>query len=173
MEGTIYQYLSEIHSLLIDGGLYLLCTLHTKDFISPIIESSALQYDVKYYSFSSRISNVGVVAVCKKKNGSVVNEMDLQATEEKYMNAHFKEDYPLLTEAKKDQIRDHFQKYSCNGSNSLPLEEAHRVLFDTDAEYSKLGYSYELFLDDISHFSLQNEGEMHVEEAVVFIMTMQ
>ena len=88
------------------------------------------------------------------------------------MNAYFKEEFPLITDIKKEHIREYFQIYS-HGSNSLALEDAHRILFVMDADYRSLGYSFELFLDDISNFSLMNEGQMHVEEAIEFVATMQ
>lgn len=175
VEGTISQYLFEIHRLLSSDGIYVLCSLHSPSFLSPLLESKPLGYSVSYHDIYSadRSRNSGCIAICRKHGSYDVDIQALKQVEESCMDMYFKIECPLITEEKKYQIRKMFTMFSLTDSASLPLIDAHRILFVQDDEHRNLGYTFQLFLSDLEGFSLQNEGEMSADEAISFILAMQ
>lgn len=53
----------------------------------------------------------------------------------------------------------------------LSLQQAYSVLFT--ANLSSLGYTWELFMEDIQDFPLLRDGKMNADEAIEFIRTKQ
>ena len=52
----------------------------------------------------------------------------------------------------------------------IPLPQVYAILFGDD---HSLGYSYELFLEDVHNFTLTKENYMNSDEAIEFMRTMQ
>ena len=80
------------------------------------------------------------------------------------MDNYYKEQEPLLSVEEIEKIVSRF------GENSYNLGDAYEIIFGDKQE---LGYTYQLYLEDIQNFQLVNEGSMNINEALAFIKTME
>ena len=164
VEGSISQYIVNIYKLLKENSIYVLISLHSKDFLDPFLSSELLNFKVSY--LTPKITGLGCIAICMKKSNKYLDENSIFVLESQVMDLYFKVTQPLFTSEEIGDIVDKFK------DEFLSLEQAYRIIFSskTDLSYS---YSFSLFLEDISNFQLSYEGKMNLSEALTFIKSME
>jgi len=190
VEGCIAPMLCEVYRLLKPNGVYVLCSLHPPQLLQPLLSASPLDLSVSFPMQSKDIVAVeGVsamtaagnrqknIALCiKTKVSGGVEMADMVKTEDEVMSQFFQHENPFLTEEKKRELTAY---YKAKGSKPFTLKEAHVIIatglcgesFDTpDCD---LDYTYELFQEDLSGFSLVDAETMTLEELFQFISIMQ
>jgi len=160
VEGTVHQYLANIYHLMAANSYYVLISLHRDDFFLPILSSPLFNFELIHFPLLSG----GSVVVCKKSCEVRLDIEAIAALEELIMNSHFKDCNPLLHPSEIESLLHYFD------GQALPLEDAYDAMFRSR---SYLGYTFELFLEDLSNFQLQNEGTMTAHEAIEFIKAME
>ena len=181
VEGVVRQYVINVYNLLLPStGIFCLVSLHDENFLRPFISSPLFNFHVVYTALPQ--GKAGCIAVCIRKSNQGLDEQAIGALEEAVMNNYFKEQCPLFSQEQIDTIIRKFnhsveQGYDIEGEGffedqqqRLALPVAYNLLFGDRPE---LGYSYELFLEDIMNFQLVEEGSMNAKEAITFIKSME
>lgn len=123
-------------------------------------------------------STMGTMLLCKKTAFCAeVDEQALALHERDVMDQYYQQEKPLLTQEYMDRTRAAFelelrqlQRKVAWGSEGLPFDAAHRVLF---LENEALGYTMEMFLGDLDSFPLAAEGQLSLQEMLNFVQEMQ
>ena len=202
VEGAVHSMLAEVHRLLRVGGVYLVFSINSDRLLHPLLSMEALGFDVTCHDIvelkpgharpptAATVAGthaeglvVSTVAVCRKRHAAV--DLRRLADEEAHvLDVYFKEERPLLTADEEARVRDYYDAMGAGagmdmdmgggGGPSLDLPTAYRGMFDVAmGGCDELGYSYELFLEDVERFTLQRPGRMSADEAVEFLRTMQ
>lgn len=183
VEGSCWQMLAEVYRLLASRGVYLLCSIHTRELLQNLLSIPSLNWTVEFSTFSvpaSENSCNDTIAVCRRKNPSVVyGSLDLASLaqeEEQVLDTYFKLEHPYLTPELTAKIRSGFALADGDSDGDassvrLTIKDAYRILFTE--QLAAEDYTYELFLEDLASFPLQEEGRISVDEALRFIEQMQ
>ena len=202
VEGAVHSMLAEVHRLLRVGGVYLVFSINSDRLLHPLLSMDALGFDVACHDVvdpapgaaaGSRDRKggagaahaeglvVSTVAVCRKCRTDV-DLVRLADEEARVLDVYFKEEQPLLTAEEEERVRDYYAAMATGAHGimdtgrgpSLDLPTAYRGMFDVAmGGCDELGYSYELFLEDVERFTLQEPDRMTADEAVEFLRTMQ
>jgi len=196
VEGVCYPMLSEVHRLLAADGHYLLCSIHAKELLCPLLATPVLDLqlvrvddielkDLSAFGLDSGSSSGGGGAmVLARKGGSVgrVDEQALAAHEKEVMDFYYQEERPLLTPEYELQVQAAVGAALGGATGgALPLDVMHAALFpqqqqqqDPQDESQGLGYTLQLFLEDCAAWGqLQTPGRMTLAEALAFLRQMQ
>lgn len=174
VEGSVSPLLEEVHRLLAVGGVYILVSINSPNYLKPLMEIEELSYSVHVEQLQLSSFRVATVVICRKLSNRAINSEVLAEKEQAISDAYFQEENPMLTPEYEAFIREMYCKRAVNGV--LSLRNAHSVLFSSEHNPNAdafLSYSMDLFLEDLSEFQLATEGFMSLEEALLFIKTMQ
>ena len=163
VEGCAYNYLNNVYNLILPGAFLCLVSLHSEEFLAPLLTSPVLNFDVNFSSPGRLLGN-GCIALCRKRSDVVLDLDAIRVLEESVMDNYFKEQMPLITPQGEGELRFKF------GDIALPLNDAYYALF---GDKPLLGYSQALFFEDLSNFQLANEGYMDIHEALSFVKAME
>jgi SAM-dependent methyltransferase len=190
VEGCISSMLCEVYRLLKPNGVYFLCSLHPPLLLEPLLSRPPLNLEVEFPLQSAQtVPSEGVsammaagnrqknIALCTKKvDCSSVALQAMINTEDEVMQHFFQHENPFLTEEKKEELKQYFES---KGSVPFTLQEAHVIIatglcgesFETpDCD---LDYSFQLFLEDLEDFDLEDKQHMTLEELFLFISIKQ
>lgn len=178
VEGSVYVMLADINRYLKVNGIYMICSIHPKELLSAVLTLPELHFNVTFYDTDDCS---GSIAICKKVNDDEVDEEKLMTDEKHCLDHYFKVQTPLLTAEESDAIRLKYEALQrqqgidgnddgCN--ESLSLLQVYTLLFDND-KYSLLGYTYELFIEDLLDFPRAVDAKLSLNEAVAFVQLKQ
>lgn len=194
VEGSIYTMLHDVYRLLKPTGIYFVCSIFSFEMLQPLLSLPVLGYHVEYSAISDESDNktVGNIYICRKicqlsRSESGYHAIDIEELareEDRVMHDYFKSKQPILTTDKQQSIKKQFEsfhlsKQDLNVENDhditiegdyITLTDAYRIMF---GEELSLGYSYDLFLEDIQNFPLSRENHMNSTEAIEFLRIMQ
>lgn len=192
VEGTVTTMLCNIHRLLKVQGVYLIFSINTEELLLDLLSMEEFHFSCRSLGFhdstkkgnsdkstnstsstygtygsDNKASGTPTVIICRKIAHNT--EFDVRAIEDKEIaiqEKFFQLENPLLTKALEQEITTKFS----NSGNKLELLAAYEIMFGSN---SSLGYSYDLFLEDLESFELKERDSMTVEEALSFINSMQ
>jgi len=168
VEGSSFELLCNVHTLLRPGGVYALCSLHPADMLVPLLSTPSLGFRVQVETAgtgSSFSSMTGTVLLCTRMSPFPVNADAVCAEEKVLMDHYFQSTNPILTLEQEDNLRKRFLEIN---QPYIEVRQMHSILFP---ENESLGYSFDLFLEDLDDFSLIQEGYMNIDEAITFLKT--
>lgn len=181
VEGVCSPMLSEVHRLLAAEGCYLLCSIHAKELLCPLLSTPILGLeiikvdDIQVQSMAGSGSGSGggtMMLLLKRTYNYHIDEQALLGHELEVMDFFYKEEQPLLSAEEFERVQAEVKAELLRRQTiSLPLDAMHGVLFAHQKE--GLDYSFELFLEDCRSFPLERQGEMTLPEALSFITQMQ
>lgn len=185
VEGVCSPMLCEVHRLLATEGCYLLCSIHTKELLCPLLSAPILGLeiikvdDIEYHSTAGsggggRSGSGGgtMMLLVKRTCNYHIDEQALLGHEQEVMDFFYKEEQPLLSTEEFERVQAEVKaELQRRQTVSLPLDAMHGVLFAHQKE--GFDYSLELFLEDCRSFPLERQGEMTLPEALSFITQMQ
>ena len=189
VEGSITMMLLEVFRVLKEGGVYFICSLHAPALLRSLLEAPPLSYEVTFPALSSakeeELSSVDgrcqTVAICRKCPGShrSISTEDMSATENAVMDQFYQTSCPFLTPERRSTIEalmassarvETGEGEEGAASPMVSLEDFHRCVFQ---EEMLLGYTIDLFLEDLEGFPLSQEGAITLDEALHFLSTKQ
>lgn len=195
VEGVSYPMLCEVHRLLATNGYYLLCSIHTKELLNPLLSTPILGFEIMrqddiepaetsglgiFNSMSQQDDNTGTIMLCKKiVSMDAIDEGALAVHEKNVMDFYYQEERPLLTVEYLQNLESSFFNALQNLRSeqgwihdNLPFALAHSVLFKDD---EALGYTLDLFLGDLERFPVaaRDEGRISLSEIKEFLKAMQ
>jgi EEF1A lysine methyltransferase 4 len=174
VEGSIATLLCEIFRLLNPGGVYFLCSLHSPVLLLDLLASDPLRYLVSFHGDCSQPDGqCKTIAICKKTSSSFfIDPQAMAATESQAMDLFYQIKTPLLTAEKIRKIDDFF---ALHGNNPLPLKDIHSFIFERDEVDRELGYTLDLFLEDLSGEcpGSVESGVLSLQDTLNFIKSMQ
>lgn len=170
VEGSSWELLATAYRLLKFDGIFVLCSLHGPDLLAPLLATPALNMQATLHPIG-RGNTSGTVAICRKSTAvpdfTPLNEAALQQEEQHIMDEYYKHQHPLMSHEKEVLLRATF---AATQQHHVPIDTVYAMVFDGDGA---LGYSMELFREDLVDFALSMEGHMSVDEVIAFIREKQ
>lgn len=173
VEGSACEMLANAYNLLKFDGILALCSLHGTDLLTPLFATPSLNLQASVLPIRALSLASGSVAVCRKrleKANFVMNVETLRVEEAAIMDDYYKAQHPLLSDETESLIRRHFEARHSGGQTHVPVEELHALIF---APHEALGYTSELFLEDLCEYPLSLDGHMTLEELLAFLREKQ
>lgn len=173
VEGTSVYLLAEVKRLLQIWGIYFLVSFHSQSFLEPILTSSSLGFDVEFFfpkghSYDKTENRNCTVAICRNRTKSVFDFEEVSRVEREVLTHRYVQECPLLTPREEEMVRAIFH----NDTHNLYL--GYREIYEQSfLSVPSLGYSLDLFLEDLQTFPVANEGTMNCVEFLQFIAEKQ
>lgn len=172
VEGSIAIMLHNIYRVLKNGGIYFLCSLHSPTLLEPLLSSIPLLMSVKFLGdCGTEDGKCKTVAICKKINDNHYLDLNqIIETETRIMNQFYQETQPLLTLEDKNIIQKLFE---AQNTTNLPFNLIHHLIFDINGPLHSMGYTIDLFLEDVEEFPVSQVGCMNCNEFFDFLSSKQ
>ena len=153
--------LCEIYRLLKPGGIYFLCSLHCSELLGPLFSSPPLEMTVNFVGECGMIDGkCRTIVICKKYQDIQPNLSEMERTESRIMDEFYQHSLPLLTDELKHQKSLSFY---------LSLNEIHEHIFNESSLLSSIGYTFDLFLEDLEKFPSSRAGSLSYDELIEFL----
>lgn len=179
VEGSVASMVKDIVRLLAIGGVYIVCSIFSKDVLSKLLGAECLGLQIQVFEIKNTFINKNTsatVVICTKTANRTINLETFQALEYEILNEHYQDEHPLLTDEARSNIKAKFIDLSTNPNGTLSLAEAHRVIFVDNIisiNTEMLSYDFDLFEEDLSNFPLTHAGYISATEAIAFLEQMQ
>lgn len=174
VEGSVVYMLGEIKRLLKTRGVYFLCSFHSLKLLEPLLTARSLGFEVQFYFPNGRMNENTenrncTVAICFNANPDTSYDCNaLFAIESVVLNNYYIERCPYLTPSKVTEIQM-FYNNECN-NNYKDYITIYNFIFQND---TSLGYTFEMFMEDVDEFIVSNEGYMNYNEIIQFLSEKQ
>ena len=172
VEGSIAIMLYNIYRVLKTNGIYFLCSLHSPTLLEPLLSSIPLQMSVQFLGDCGiEDGKCKTVAICKKiNNNHYIDLNQMIETETNVMNEFYQQTQPLLTLENKNLIEQLFQSQD---NPYLSFHTIHNLIFELNGPLYSMGYTIDLFLEDVEEFSVSQRGYMNCNEFFEFLSSKQ
>ena len=173
-KGSVIKLLIEVHRLLKYGGVYVLISINQEVVLRRLLALEAFGFESTFSEVNTSTYKRACIIICHKRNDQDNGhplQMDIELlleAEKSILDEKFKISQPMFTPEDEAILRG---KFSDNGGGRQALAAAHIVIFESSPVL--LDYTYELFLEDLEDFPLEEEGFISVDEAVRFLHEMQ
>lgn len=171
VEGSCAAMLANIHRLLACDGVYSLFSIHNRSVLQSLMAISDLQFDCRLLKEIGQPNfKQATACICMKKGSTPPMEalINIQREEKRILDEYFKGEEPFLSSEMSEQLRNRYESF---GVSSVPLAVIHEWIGECSSPL--LGYSFDLFLEDVKSFSLKERDRMNYEEVVKFLLEMQ
>ena len=181
-KGSVVKLLKEVHRLLKFEGVYILISINQESILRQLLSPEAFGFECTFSEVNTSTYKRACTVTCKKLSRETKAKesvsldrsppMDIELllkAEKNILDENFKLSQPLFTQEDEAILR---RKFSDNGGNQqVLLTVAHKLMFESSP--TLLDYTFDLFLEDLEDFSLEQEGFISVEEAIIFLQEMQ
>ena len=172
-KGSVVKLLQEVFRLLKFGGVYILISINQESILRRLLSPEVFGFECTYSEVNTSTYKKACTVICKKESmrldasPSMDTELLLKA-EKDILDENFKLAKPMFTQEDEAVLRKNFLD---NGGNQQVLAVAHSLMFQNSPIL--LDYTFDLFLEDLEDFTLEQEGFISVEEAIRFLHEMQ
>lgn len=180
-KGSVVKLLQEVFRLLKFGGVYILISINQESILRRLLSPEVFGFECTFSEVNTSAYKQACTVICKKLSRETIAKESMRSdgspsmdtelllkAEKNILDENFKLAKPMFTQEDEAVLRG---KFLDNGGNQQALLVAHSLMFENSPIL--LDYTFDLFLEDLEDFSLEQEGLISVEEAIRFLHEMQ
>jgi len=147
----------------------VICSIHEEELLQALLATPALGFTINFITNEQQKDiSFGTIAICQKVlSNNSIDLKELIKEEEEIMDLFYKNQHPLRTPEKEAQL---YEIFNITEFQELTIEEAYESVFAND---DGLGYSLEMFMEDLKEFPLRRDGYISVSEMIQFLKEKQ